>query len=155
MRSNSASANVQNYLKTAFNIPVESNQYSGIYYGRVVQTDDSVANQTPAPIPKGQMTFVIQSINPSTVWGPAPYPTDVSPPIGTTCAVLFDSNSKPYVFAFYGWSPHQTLNGTSNPPSASIGHIGDYYIYTGSSVSKSMFFGPKTHSGWGSGTTIN
>jgi hypothetical protein len=155
MRSNSSSAHLQNYFRTQFNIPVDSNQYEGIYYGRVVQTDDTVAGQNPAPISRGNMTLVVPTLNPTTVWGPVPYPSDVSPPVGTICSVLFDKNATPYVIGFYGWTPHRTLYGSSNPPSSSTGHIGDYYIYTGTTGIKSMIFGPKTHSGWGSGTTIN
>jgi hypothetical protein len=41
------------------------------------------------------------------------------------------------------------LNGTSNP-STSLGTIGDFYINTSSNT----LFGPKTVSGWGSGTSL-
>jgi len=126
-------------------------QYSGVYYGVVAQTDASVANQSPPPITAGNLTITIPSLSGATqAWGPIPYPGAFAPPVGTTCSVGFNSSNQPVIMAFYGFTPGLVRYG-SGAPSSSKGNVGDTYI----DITGQKIYGPKTHSGWGSGSSYD
>jgi hypothetical protein len=105
MRSNSSNSNLQQILRSQYNINVDAEQFKDIYYGTVLQTDAMVSGLTPPPIQAGSLTLIIPSINPNTVWGPVPYPGNIAPPAGTQAIVSFDSRQNPVVLGFIGWSP--------------------------------------------------
>ena len=126
-------------------------QYSGIYYGVVAQTDATVSNQSPPPITAGNLTITIPALSGATqAWGPIPYPGSFAPPVGTICSIGFNSSNQPVILAFYGFTPGMFIYG-SGTPGSSKGNVGDTYM----DVSGLKMYGPKTHSGWGSGTSYD
>jgi len=143
MRTQDADTILQHVLKVQYGVLSSGKQFEGVYYGVVLQTDATA----PGPITAGNMTFTIPAISGTQVWGPMPYPGEYPPPAGTVCAIGFGPNNQPIVLSFYGFTPGLFHYG-SGAPSSSLGNIGDNYMDT----ANGEIYGPKTRSGWGSGT---
>ena len=118
-------------------------QITGSYYATVLDSD--VTNHAVA---KGNMRVIIPSINPTDVWDDIPYHGAFPPPDGSTVTVAFQAAStNPIHTSSIGVTNEQLLYGTT-VPTASQGNNGDIYIDTATST----IYGPKTPTGWGSGT---
>ena len=146
MRTNDTNTLMQGRLKKTTNILSTGVQFTGLYYGNVVQTDATA----PGPITKGNMTITIPALSGTEVWGPIPYPGSVPPPAKTVCVVSFANNNQPIAIAFYGFTPGILLYG-SGVPSSSLGNIGDNYI----DITNHKIYGPKVKTGWGSGSNFD
>ncbi len=96
--------------RTQHHLMTIGEQVKGIYYAEVLQTDVSIGIMSGSPIPTGQMTVSIKTLNSSGVYGPMPYPGKIAPPVGTLCAVGFNASNNPVALCFYGWNPG--VNGT-------------------------------------------
>lgn len=137
---------MQSRLKKTANILSTGVQFTGLYYGNVIQTDATA----PGPITAGNMTITIPALSGTEVWGPIPYPGSIPPPAGTTCVISFANNNQPIAISFYGFTPGLLRYGFG-APSSSLGNIGDNYI----DVANHTIYGPKVQAGWGGGTNFN
>lgn len=79
---------------------------------------------------------------------------DNPPPAGTTVVIGYTANNDPIIIAYFGWSASSSAGNTlilgTGAPSPTTGNVGDIYI----DEAASYIYGPKTTSGWGTGTGL-
>lgn len=120
-------------------------QLTGVDYATVIDTD--VTN--PA-IGKGNMKVIVPNVNPNDVWEEIPYFGKNPPAVGSTVIIGYHGqNAQIIALNNIGQNGQEFIYGTT-APTENVGIIGDVYLDTATAY----IYGPKTSSGWGTGTPI-
>lgn len=118
MRTTDQRMLLQGMLRTQYgNILSTVNQYDGLYYGVILDTDASNSS-----LASGYARFTIPAIS-GDAWGPVPYPGLVAPASGVTCVVGFDHiKNEPIIISYIGANPDVYAD--------KPGYYGSYYSNT-------------------------